>query len=78
MTASTLEPASDPSPAGAAAEREVQRSLSGRVRGLQLEIGDRGLILRGQAYTYYVKQLAQHVVMQATGMPIQANHIEVL
>jgi hypothetical protein len=78
MTTANLETSREPASISGAPGLEVQRRLSGRVRDFQLEIGERGLILRGQAYTYYVKQLAQHLVMQATGMAIQANHIEVL
>jgi len=33
--------------------------------------------LRGQVHTYYAKQLAQHAVMETTGLPILANEIEV-
>jgi hypothetical protein len=49
----------------------------GHVREFQLVVVDRGLILRGRAHTYYAKQLAQHAVMDATGLPILANEIEV-
>jgi hypothetical protein len=37
-----------------------------------------GLVLTGQASTYYAKQLAQHAVMEATALPILANEIDVL
>jgi hypothetical protein len=40
-------------------------------------IADKGLILCGRARTYYAKQRAQHAVMEATGLPILANEIEV-
>jgi hypothetical protein len=56
---------------------ELQRQLGGRVRGLCLLAHADGLILRGQARTYYAKQLAQHAVMRATGFRILANEIEV-
>jgi hypothetical protein len=36
-----------------------------------------GLLLRGYSHSYYVKQLAQHAVMQATNLRIVANEIEV-
>jgi hypothetical protein len=58
-------------------EAHAQNQLSGRVRNLRLDVQDNGLILRGQAHTYYTKQLAQHVVMELTWLPIQANEIEV-
>jgi hypothetical protein len=40
-------------------------------------IQDNGLILRGQAHTYFAKQLAQHAAMEVTELPILANEIEV-
>jgi len=58
-------------------EAHVQSRLIGRVRDLQLEARDQGLVLRGRALTYHVKQLAQHAVMEASGLPILANEIEV-
>ncbi len=36
-----------------------------------------GLILRGHASTYYAKQMAQHVAVQVSGLPVVANEIEV-
>jgi hypothetical protein len=61
----------------AAAEARVLCRLGGRVRDFQLVLRDEGLVLRGQAHTYYAKQLAQHTVMEATELPILANDIEV-
>lgn len=58
-------------------EARVQCQLNGRVRDFELILQDRGLVLRGHVHTYYAKQLAQHAVMQATGLPILANEIEV-
>jgi len=56
----------------------VQRQLQGRLRHLALERHGDGLVLRGQAATYYVKQMAQHIVMKASAEPILANEIEVV
>jgi len=58
-------------------EGHAQSQLNGRVRDLRLVVRENGLILHGRAHTYYGKQLAQHAVMQATRLPIQANEIEV-
>jgi hypothetical protein len=58
-------------------ETHVQSRLHGRVRHLRLMIRGCGLVLMGQAATYYAKQLAQHEVMEATTLPILANEIEV-
>jgi hypothetical protein len=56
----------------------VQGRLGGQVRNLRLFLRGNGLVLQGRARTYYVKQLAQHMVMQAAEYPIQANEIEVV
>jgi hypothetical protein len=55
----------------------IQGRLGSQVRHLRLLLRDKGLILQGRARTYYVKQLTQHAVMQATHYPILANEIEV-
>jgi hypothetical protein len=79
MTAECLQTTADPDGAVAAAELEAPVSwrLDRRVRDFRLEVGDKGLILRGRAPTYYAKQLAQHAVMQTTRLSILANEIEV-
>jgi hypothetical protein len=59
-------------------ETLLQWRLRGRVRDFRLEVVGGGLVLRGQARTYYSKQLAQHAVMGATDVPIWANEIEVV
>lgn len=59
-------------------EAKVQNSLKGSVRGLHLAVRDCGLVLYGQAFSYYAKQLAQHAVMRAGVLPIVANEIHVL
>jgi hypothetical protein len=58
-------------------EEHVESQLSGRVHGFRLLVGGDGLVLQGRASTYYAKHLAQHAVMAATDLPIQANEIEV-
>ena len=55
----------------------IQSRLMGRVRDLQLVVRDNGLVLRRQSHSFYAKQLAQHAVMEATCVPLQANEIEV-
>jgi hypothetical protein len=60
-----------------ALEAHVQARLQGRVRDLRLVAEEDGLLLRGYSHSYYVKQLAQHAVMQATNLRIVANEIEV-
>jgi hypothetical protein len=58
-------------------EQHLVCQLTGLVRDLQLSVRDAGLVLRGQAHTYYAKQLAQHAVMDSASLPIRANEIEV-
>jgi len=58
-------------------ENRVHARLSGRIRDLRLLCYACGIILRGFACTYHAKQLAQHVVMTETHLPILANEIEV-
>ena len=58
-------------------ESLVRQRLNGRVRDLRLFVQEQGLILQGQTATYYAKQLAQHAVMEVSGLPILANEIEV-
>jgi hypothetical protein len=59
-------------------ESHLQDRLSGRVRALRLLLREKGLVLQGQAQTYYAKQLAQQAVMEAAPYPIEANEIEVV
>ncbi len=58
-------------------ESRLQNRLIGRVRGLRLVMCERGLVLRGQAFSYYAKQLAQHGVMAESLLPLIANEIVV-
>ena len=79
MNGQTSEPSIDPTTANGATELEthIQCRLGRQIREFRLVVVDKGLILRGHAPTYYAKQLAQHAVMEATGLPILANEIEV-
>jgi hypothetical protein len=58
-------------------EQRVRRRLNRRVRDFRLSLRSGGLVLEGQANTYYAKQLAQHAVMEAALLPIRANDIQV-
>jgi hypothetical protein len=79
MKGQPTEPSIDLATVDGATEMEahIQCRLGGHVHEFRLVVVDRGLILRGRAHTYYAKQLAQHAVMEATGLPILANEIEV-
>ena len=60
---------------------QVAARLSGRlgsqVRDFAIFSHQDGLILHGRVSTYYGKQLAQHVVMEISDLPIVSNEIEV-
>ncbi len=58
-------------------EAQVRHRLSGQVLDIRLVVSGNGLVLQGRSRTYYAKQLAQQVVMDATAIPIIANEIEV-
>ena len=55
----------------------LRQELRGRLRGVRVEVGEKGVILKGRVHTYYAKQIAQHLVMQMTELPIVTNDIEV-
>jgi hypothetical protein len=58
-------------------ETHLQVRLGSRVRQLRVVSQNDGVILQGIASTYYAKQLAQHLIMQITNLPLLANEIEV-
>jgi hypothetical protein len=58
-------------------EAQVLRRLGGRIRDLRVLVRHNGVILQGRSSTYHAKQIAQHVAMELTGLPILANDIEV-
>ncbi len=58
-------------------ETHLQIRLGSRVRQLRVVYRSEGVVLQGRASTYYVKQLAQHLVMEISDWPILANEIEV-
>jgi hypothetical protein len=59
-------------------ETQLQRKLRGVVHELRLRQRDQGVSLHGYAYTYYAKQLAQHVFMSATTLALISNEIAVI
>lgn len=59
-------------------EAVLQETLLGRARDLRILLRGIGIVLRGEAYSFYGKQLAQHVVMRSTDLPIVANEIQVV
>lgn len=57
---------------------EVDRVLRGRLTEFRLSADGEGLVLRGTAPSFYVKQLAQHAVRRLTPLRIVRNDIEVI
>ncbi len=58
-------------------ERHINARTSRRVRNLAIELVPEAVILRGQARTYYVKQLAQQGVRDLLPQVRLENAIEV-
>jgi hypothetical protein len=58
-------------------ETHLQARLGSRARRIRVVCQNNGVILHGSAPTYHAKQLAQHLVMEITDLPILANEIEV-
>ena len=58
-------------------EEIVKGRLCGRVAGFQLLVEEAGLVLRGKARSFYIKQLAQQTVMESSTVRILANEIVV-
>ena len=56
---------------------EIDRQLRGRLRQFNIVGDERGLVLSGEAPSFYVKQLAQHAVGRMTSVPIVRNEIQV-
>ncbi len=55
----------------------LAKCLRGRLHNVKLAVREGGVVIRGTASSYYVKQLAQHAVMQRISLPIAANEIVV-
>jgi hypothetical protein len=58
-------------------EARLHNRLGGQFRNVEVLERDHGIVLQGVVYSYYAKQLAQHVAMELTGLPVLANEIEV-
>ncbi len=55
----------------------VQHLMAGRVRDFRVQLHERGLVLRGRTRTYHAKQLVRQMAMEAAGMLILADEVEV-
>lgn len=57
---------------------EIDHQLRGRLWQFNVTGEEQGLVLSGEAPSFYVKQLAQHAVKRLTKLPIARNDIQVL
>jgi osmotically-inducible protein OsmY len=57
--------------------QQVKAILGRRVRDFRLCHSDGRIVLKGQASTYYAKQIAQHLVWKSIGSRALVNEIEV-
>lgn len=76
MTSPQLIAPSNPSIDATLAAR-LQEQLCQRFRGLRIRLENDGLVLEGRVRTYYMKQVAQELVMGLTDVPIVGNAIAV-
>lgn len=58
-------------------EECLRRAVGNRIQGLQIEVSEQGVRLRGRTNSYYTKQMAQEAILKNTGFTILANEIEV-
>lgn len=61
-------------PQGQELEQLVQDSTSRRIRGLSIELRPGRVVLRGQANSYYIKQLAQHGLCNALPRTVRVEN----
>lgn len=57
-------------------ETEIVQRLGRRIRKLKVEVRDEGVVLSGEAPSFYTKQLVQQAAMEL-GAAVLANDIEV-
>jgi hypothetical protein len=58
-------------------ERLLRQRLHGQARHLHVVLRENRIVLQGRTSSYYVKQLAQTVVLQTLGRTLLVNEIEV-
>lgn len=60
-----------------AAATHLATQLRGRLHEIRVFAEPEGVVIRGLANSYHVKQLAQHEIMQIFALPVVANEITV-
>ena len=58
-------------------EESVRQRVWGQISDLSVQILDGGILLRGHAPSYYLKQLAQEAALNTGRLPLAANNIDV-
>jgi hypothetical protein len=58
-------------------EARIRGRLGGQASDVRVVMRGDGMALQGHSRTHHAKQLAQHVAMEATELPILANEIQV-
>jgi hypothetical protein len=58
-------------------EAHVRQRVLGQVSDLRVQVLDHGIMLRGWTRSFYIKQLAQHAIFEASQLPLVGNEIEV-
>jgi hypothetical protein len=58
-------------------EAHIQSRLCGSVHDFRLVSRAGALILRGHSHTYHAREAACHAVVEATGLPVAGNEIEI-
>jgi hypothetical protein len=56
-------------------KRQIQCRLGQPAKGLSVDVTDQRLVLSGRLPSYYAKQLAQHIAMKVSQLPL-ANEID--
>ncbi|MBL8824058.1 MAG: hypothetical protein JNJ77_15835 [Planctomycetia bacterium] len=59
-------------------EEIIRNRLGYSVGDLQVQLSDKGIVLKGNTQSWYTKQLAQELVMQHSSLPIALNAIRVI
>ncbi|SFJ08325.1 hypothetical protein [Planctomicrobium piriforme] len=59
-------------------EQQISHLTSGRIRDLRVQAVGEGILLSGRTSTYYVKQLATQIALDAHNPELLHNSIEVI
>jgi hypothetical protein len=74
---SKRQPMRDRADEAKAAVAHLETQLRSRLRNIRVIAEPDGVVIRGVANSYHVKQLAQHAIMRKFALPVVANEITV-